>query len=292
MNDLDTKIFYEFRVELRCGTGFKNNQTFYFPAHLIHSSLWHRPFWDVIPQESVCRVCAWDVEETPFVKGKYQWKYKLCWGRSIDKTLNCTDVRISFSCQGNRGQPEVKGCLTTLCLPGLREQWVGHQCGWGWELWRAGPHLRHPPSCHRQSQDQRQVVGHRQGQLQKDPDGKYPTKPGVMLWGLGILGVWPSACPLLELFIPNPAVSSGIRKLIIQRAPLRHKGRGNLPLVSKTMPILNWAESNKAAINAEYLRNVAQLEYYWENSISKHFILWVWGSVKQNTVCLVKFVCV
>lgn len=154
-----------------------------------------------------------------------------------------TDVRISFYSQGHRGQQGVEVCLTMLCLPGLREQWVGHQRGWGWELWRARPHLRHPPSCHRQSQDQRQVVGHWQGQLQKDPDGKYPSKPWFMLWGLCVLGICPCACPLLELFIPNPAVSSVIRKLITQRASLRHRARGNLALVSKTMAVLNWAES-------------------------------------------------
>lgn len=175
------------------------------------------------------------------------WKYKSCWGLGAllkpEMIPLSTDVRISLYSQGNRGQQEAEECLTMLCSPGLREQWVGHQCGWGWQLRRARPHLRHPPSCHRQSQDQRQVVGHWQGQLQKDPDGKYPSKPGCVLCGFCILGVCPSACPLLELFIPNRAVCSVIRKLITQRASLRHRARGNLAVVSKTMPLLNWAES-------------------------------------------------
>lgn len=47
---------------------------------------------------------------------------------------------------------------------------------------------------------------------------------------------------------------------------------------------LSW-ECNKAAVNAECFRSVAQLEYYWENSISKHSVLWVWG-LWDRTLCV------
>lgn len=62
------------------------------------------------------------------------------------------------------------------------------------------------------------------------------------------------------------------------------KGESCISEQNNTSIKLNW-ECNKAAINAEYFRNVAQLEYYWENSISKHFILWVWG-LWDRTLCV------
>lgn len=83
-NDLDTiQMFYECRVESSWGVGQGLGRTrLYFPAQLIHSSWWHRPCWDVISQESVQSMCTWCRRES-----LCQWKHKLCWGWSVDKTL-------------------------------------------------------------------------------------------------------------------------------------------------------------------------------------------------------------
>lgn len=175
-----------------------------------------------------------------------QWKYKLCWGwkrwQNPETIHLSTDVRIPFYSLGNRGQQEVpEECLTMLCPCRFTwtvsgpPVWVRGAALGSWPSSTAPPEL--PPSKPRPTSSCGALTG-------TATEGSWwQVKPWFMLWGLCVLGVCPCACPLLELFIPNPAISSVIRKLITRRASLGHRARGNLALVSKTMPVLNWAES-------------------------------------------------
>lgn len=61
-------------------------------------------------------------------------------------------------------------------LLGVREQWVGDQYWGRRQLWWAGSHIRDPKSSHSKSEDQREAVGHRQGQLQENTYGEQTDK--------------------------------------------------------------------------------------------------------------------
>lgn len=244
-NDLDTvQMFYECRVESSWGVGQGLGRTrLYFPAQLIHSSWWHRPCWDVISQESVC---ACGVEENPFVNESTN-----CAGvEALIKPWSdqlCTDVRISFYSQGNR--IIAAGSLSCVWPRSALQVYVNSE--WATSVGEGGSFgelaliYGTPRAATVKAKTNVKLWGIDRDSYRRILMASIPPNLELMLWGLCVLCLWPSACacPLLELFIPNPAVSSVIRKLITQRASLRHRARGNLALVSKTIPVLNWTES-------------------------------------------------
>lgn len=270
------------------GQALRTTRLFIFqPSSFIHRSLWPRPCWDVISQESVCvercRMgrCAGDVEGNPFVSENTN-----CAGKQFDKTLKrSTSVEMwefPFTPKGTEGSRKLWPCSALQVY--VNNEWAT-SVGEGGSFGELALIYGTPRAATVKAKTNVKLWGIDRDSYRRILMASIPQNPDLCFLG----AVCPE-CLSLCLSFAGVIYSRSCYLFSNQKADYstcisqaQGKGESCISEQNNASIKLRW-EFNKAAVNAECFRNVAQLEYYWDNSISKHFILWVWG-LWDRTLC-------